>query len=601
MKYKDDDVEKLNQSLKIEEVVGQYVELKRAGSNYKGLCPFHSDTTPSFMVSPSKNICKCFVCGAGGSPLKFYSNYKKISFNQAVKELSDTYQIPVRENYATKEITEEYKEYYEIMRLANDFFGGKIFENTGRESLEYLTKRGITPANIKKSKLGYALNSKSALTDYLLEKGYGLSELITLGLSKENENGVYDNFRNRIIFPIYSLENKVIAFGARSLEDNKNIPKYINSPDTPIFKKGNILYGIGDKNSIIRKKKYSILMEGYMDVLMSTIHGFDVTLAPLGTALTEEQGKLLKRFTNNVILSFDMDGPGQKATEKAILTLKKLGFSIRVVEVEGAKDPDEYIKKFGKESFLKQVKNSIESFDFLYKFYAKDYNLDDIFAKQNFIKGFKEFFLSVEDKIEQSLYIDKLAMNIGVSKEILWETLVVENKTNKKEKSRQEDIRKKIDEEDKEYEVENLTASLILMNNSYYKYFKNKDFKSEFLKKIMLYFEKKIETEEKIITISTLIKSEEFNENEQEKLLDFSLIKYTRYSGKEEQEKLFITIMSDWLRNDVLEFQKKRINIEISLELKRIDAQLKLVTNLEEVLHLCSRFNKILENRFFDI
>ncbi|MGL6064515.1 MAG: DNA primase [Fusobacteriaceae bacterium] len=601
MKYKDDDIEKLNQSLKIEEVVGQYVELKRAGSNFKGLCPFHSDTTPSFMVSPSKNICKCFVCGAGGNPLKFYSSYKKISFNQAVKELSDTYQIPVRENYATKEITEEYREYYEIMRLANEFYGEKIFENPGRESLEYLTRRGITPENIKNSKLGYALNSKSALTDYLLEKGYGLSELVTLGLSKENENGVYDNFRNRIIFPIYSLENKVIAFGARSLENNKNIPKYINSPDTPIFKKGNILYGIGDKNAIIRKKKYSILMEGYMDVLMSTLHGFDVTLAPLGTALTEEQGKLLKRFTNNVILSFDMDAPGQKATEKAILTLKKLGFSIRVVEVEGAKDPDEYIKKFGKESFLKQVKNSIESFDFLYKFYAKDYDLEDIFAKQNFIKGFKEFFSSVEDKIEQSLYIDKLAMNIGVSKEILWETLVVENKTNKKVKRMQEDTSKKIEDEEKEYEIENLTASLILMNNNYYKYFKNKDFQSEFLKKIMLYFEKKIEYEEEMITINTLIKSEEFSESEQEKLLDFSLIKYTRYSGKEEQEKLFITIMSDWLRNDVLEFQKKRINIEISLELKRIDAQLKSVTNIEEVLLLCSRFNKILENRFFDI
>ncbi len=600
MKYKDEDIEKLNQSLKIEEVVGQYVELKRAGSNYKGLCPFHSDTTPSFMVSPSKNICKCFVCGAGGSPIKFYSNYKKISFSEAVKELSDTYKIPVRENYISKEVTDEYKEYYEIMKLANEYYGEQIFENTGRESLDYLTKRGITPENIKKHKLGYALNSKSALTDHLLKKGYGLSELITLGLSKESENGVYDNFRNRIIFPIYSLENKVIAFGARSLENNKNIPKYINSPDTPIFKKGNILYGIGDKNSIIRKKKYSILMEGYMDVLMSTLHGFDVTLAPLGTALTEEQGKLLKRFTNNVILSFDMDAPGQKATEKAILTLKKIGFSIRVVEVEGAKDPDEYIKKFGKESFLKQVKNSIESFDFLYKFYSKDYDLNDIFAKQNFIKGFKEFFLCVDDKIEKSLYIDKLSLNIGMAKEILWETLVIDNKTNKKELRKKEEIIKKIDEEEKEYEVENLTASLVLMNNKYYKYFKNKDFQSNFLKKIILYFEKNLEIE-KEINIINLIKSDEFNEKEQEKLLDFSLIKYTRYSEKEEQEKLFIMIMSDWLRKDVLDFQKKRINIEISMELKRIDTQLKLVANIEEILALCNRFNKILENRFFDI
>ena len=277
MKFKDEDIERLNRELRIEEIVGEVVELKKAGSNYKGLCPFHIDSNPSFMVSPNKNICKCFVCGGGGGPIKFYSDFKKISFSEAVKELSEKYKISVRTEYKGKEQEEEYREYYEVMNIISEYYSEEIFKNTGRVALEYLTGRGLTPEDIKKNGIGYAGTSRTGVVDYLMGKGYGSDTLIAVGVAKANENGIYDTFRNRIMFPILSINKKVIAFGGRTLDSNKDVPKYINSPDTPIFKKKNILYGLGEKSSIIKKKNYSILMEGYMDVLTSSIEGFDVT------------------------------------------------------------------------------------------------------------------------------------------------------------------------------------------------------------------------------------------------------------------------------------------------------------------------------------
>lgn len=609
MGYRSEDIEKLNHNLKIEEVVGEFVELKRSGANYKGLCPFHPDTSPSFMVSPSKNICKCFVCGEGGSPIKFYAQYKNLGFNEAIKELSEKYKIPVRTSNFSKVETEEQKQYYEIMELAQRYYEERIFSNSGREALEYLTNRGITPENIKKYRIGYADNTRTGVTDYLLSKGYGTDVLMTLGVSKSNENGIFDAFRNRVMFPIFSLEKKVIAFGGRTLEQSKEVPKYINSPDTPIFKKGRILYGLGEKSAIIKKKKYSILMEGYMDVIMADINGFDVTLAPLGTALTEEQGVLLHRYSPNVILSFDMDGPGQRATEKAIMTLKKVGCEIRVIVLEGAKDPDEFLKLHGKDSFLKAVRNSQECFDFLYNYYAKEYDLTDLLSKQNFIGRFLEFFQSVENGVQKSLYLDKLSKNIGVDKDVLQKTLIDENKSKvRREPVKEDNFYPKPEEVEKEDKIEVLTISLILAENSYYNYFKNSEFKTNFLRKIIFQVERALE-EGKNISANELMKLEEFDENEKNKLLDFSLLVYNSYSKKQEREKLFIEILSDWLRKEILELQIRKEHLDIPVEkkmrlllqLRMISEKLKTVLNLEEILKLYTVFNSEIKNSFFDM
>ena len=313
------------------------------------------------------------------------------------------------------------------MEEAHNYYQENIFENQGRVALEYLNKRGVSPKVIRENQLGYALSEWSGLFDHLIKKGFQKDDIVELGLAKNGEKGIYDAFRNRIMFPIYSVSGRIIAFGGRTLESSKEIPKYINSPDTPIFKKGKNLYGIKDKGSILKKKNYSLLMEGYMDVLSAHSYGFDVALASLGTAFTYEQGELLKKYTNNVIMSLDMDSAGQMATERTAFILKNLGFNIRVLKLENAKDPDEYLKTFGKEAFLKCVKNSLEIFDFLYELYSKEYDLSNIMSKEKFIARFKEFFKNVESTLERSLYLDKLAKYTNLDKNLLKETLIDNN------------------------------------------------------------------------------------------------------------------------------------------------------------------------------
>lgn len=429
MSYRKSDIDLLNDTLKIEEVVGEYVELKKSGSNYKGLCPFHPDNNPSFVVTPSKNICKCFVCGAGGNPVNFYAKYNNMSFLDAVGELAKKYDIPIKSISGNQNAY--YEKYYKIMEEAHQFYKNQIFERVGVEALEYISNRNVKPSLIEEYGLGFAPHKWDGLLSYLISRGYAFEDIKTVGLVKVNPNGKsYDTFRNRIIFPIYSPNHRVIAFGGRTIEKGSDIPKYINSPDTPIFKKGKNLYGF-DRSSIIKQKDYSILMEGYMDVLSALTFGFDTAIAPLGTALTEEQSQMLSNYSKNVILSFDSDDAGIMAAERASLILKKYGFNIKVHIMAGAKDPDEFLKKYGRQKFLESIKNCQEVFDFLYDYYGRGYNLngDNIAVINKFVDEFKPFFNAVNTKLEKYLYLDKLALALGVKKEALEDTLITNNHT----------------------------------------------------------------------------------------------------------------------------------------------------------------------------
>lgn len=597
MRYRTEDIDLLIDSLKIEEVVGEYVELKKSGANYKGLCPFHPDTTPSFMVSPSKNICKCFVCGAGGNPVSFYSQYKKISFIEAVEELSKKYSIPIRgvENNSIKQ-QENYEKYYVIMREAHEFYKNNIFSNQGREALEYLSNRKLNPKIIKENQLGFAPDRWSDLYDYLISKGYESKDLLKLGLIKEGENGNnYDTFRNRIIFPIYSIKGEVIAFGGRTLEKDKETPKYINSPDTPIFKKGKNLYGL-ERSGIIRKKNYAMLMEGYMDVLSAYIYGFDVALAPLGTALTEDQGALLKKYTSNIILSFDSDAAGQAATERAGLILKNLGFNIRILQLEGAKDPDEYLKQYGKDNFLKCVKNSVEIFDFLYNYYLKDYDLTNVISKQNFINRFKGFFQCIDTELEKTLYLDKLSKELNIEKNVLKEILVDKNK--KKSRKFEDDL-VNIDTGTK-YEiinrVEKDTIFLSVLKNEYFSYFKNKDIKGSLTKKIFSYLEsRKEEKKENITSIEQYIELTP-EELEQWQLIICSLIE-DGSNDKKISEMLKDTFLS-WFKQEIENSYRKMktlgLNgIIVTKQIKELEIQLGKVRELEDIEKIYESYKKL--------
>lgn len=594
MKYRSEDIENLLSHLKIEEVVGDEIELKKSGANYKGLCPFHPDTTPSFSVSPTKNICKCFVCGAGGNAIKFYSMYHKISYEEAVGELAKKYNIPIKayenKNFRQKE---ENEKYYKIMEEAHNYYQENIFENQGRIALEYLNKRGVSPKVIRENQLGYALSEWSGLFDHLIKKGFQKDDIVELGLAKNGEKGIYDAFRNRIMFPIYSVSGRIIAFGGRTLESSKEIPKYINSPDTPIFKKGKNLYGIKDKGSILKKKNYSLLMEGYMDVLSAHSYGFDVALASLGTAFTYEQGELLKKYTNNVIMSLDMDSAGQMATERTAFILKNLGFNIRVLKLENAKDPDEYLKTFGKEAFLKCVKNSLEIFDFLYELYSKEYDLSNIMSKEKFIARFKEFFKNVESTLERSLYLDKLAKYTNLDKNLLKETLI-DNNVYKKVEEKIEIFSKKEKEKQAEHSIlEEMTIELIFSQIDFFKYFFDKTLESSFSKKIFYFFENLEEGKDLSMELMEFIKQEEFTESEKDKIL-ILMFRSTEYSDEKKRQELLKEIYKSWFLKEIKTLEGESKNLLLTFKLKKLEMELGSEISFVELVEKYKKFRGIL-------
>lgn len=594
MKYRSEDIENLLSHLRIEEVVGDEIELKKSGANYKGLCPFHPDTTPSFSVSPTKNICKCFVCGAGGNAIKFYSMYHKISYEEAVGELAKKYNVPIKayenKNFRQKE---ENEKYYKIMEEAHNYYQENIFENQGRVALEYLNKRGVSPKVIRENQLGYALSEWSGLFDHLIKKGFQKDDIVELGLAKNGEKGIYDAFRNRIMFPIYSVSGRIIAFGGRTLESSKEIPKYINSPDTPIFKKGKNLYGIKDKGSILKKKNYSLLMEGYMDVLSAHSYGFDVALASLGTAFTYEQGELLKKYTNNVIMSLDMDSAGQMATERTAFILKNLGFNIRVLKLENAKDPDEYLKTFGKEAFLKCVKNSLEIFDFLYELYSKEYDLSNIMSKEKFIARFKEFFKNVESTLERSLYLDKLAKYTNLDKNLLKETLI-DNNVYKKVEEKIEIFSKKEKEKQAEHSIlEEMTIELIFSQIDFFKYFFDKTLESSFSKKIFYFFENLEEGKDLSMELMEFIKQEEFTESEKDKILTL-MFRSTEYSDEKKRQELLKEIYKSWFLKEIKTLEGESKDLLLTFKLKKLEMELGSEISFVELVEKYKKFRGIL-------
>lgn len=570
MKVRDEDVEKLLNSLKIEEVVGEVVSLKRSGTSYKGLCPFHNDTSPSFTVSPQKNIAKCFSCGAGGNPISFYSQYHKVSFNEACIELSKKYNISIKLEKNFDEAKEkEYEKLYKLMEEARDYFAENIFNNEGREAFEYLNKRGLSVQFIKENYIGYSLNSWDRLLNHFTSKGYSVEDLLNVGLIKKGDKGYYDVFRNRVMFPITNISGKTIAFGGRTLEDRKDIAKYLNSSDTILFNKGQNLYGIKERGSLIRKKNYSILMEGYMDVLKAHSFGFDTALASLGTALTHEQGELLKRYSSNVIIAYDMDEAGRKATERTSLILKEQGFNIRVLEFVDAKDPDEYLNKFGKEKFLERVKESKEIFDFLYETYAKDYNLGDLLGKQNFVLSFKNFFSILDKDIEKALYLEKLSKNLEIDKSFLEKELITNNKKEQNRNFRQ-NIEKSNYIENKKQELiinplERESLKLSLVYPEFAEFFSHKKIENSSVKKILDLICEEIKTDDKTYG-SKLIENNLLSEEEKEIVLVY-LTSYMSLSDAN-KEKLYFELFKDWFRIELNDAMKSSDNAMAKLTLK---------------------------------
>lgn len=598
MYYKQEDIDKLLDNLKIEEVVGEFIELKKVGSSYKGLCPFHADTNPSFSVNTEKKICKCFVCGSGGNAINFYSKIKNISYTEAIRELSKKYKINIKE-YSNTNINENYEKFYQIMENSHNFFMEKIFSQDSRGALEYLSNRGLDTNLIKEHQLGYAPPKWSELYEFLNSKGYNDEDLLALGLIKKSEEGrIYDTFRNRIIFPIFSPSGRIIAFGGRTLEKDNSVPKYINSPDTPIFKKGKNVYGI-ERAINIKNKNYSILMEGYMDVLSANIFGFDTSIAPLGTALTEEQAQLIKRYSSNILLSFDMDKAGISATERASFILKSQGFNIRVLQFEGSKDPDEFLKKNGKEAFLKVVEDSLEIFDFLYNLYSSEYDLNNIMAKQNFIERFKDFFSNIENDLEKEMYLKKLSEKIDISIDILRKSLIEKNKRHIVKKDYFDENQEKI--EKKEFKqannLEMAIVKMLLRKPEYYNFFKEEKLDSDIANKIFKFFNQKIK-ENLFFDSNTIMKefkkyieeSNEFSQHEKNNELARIIMDYISTPDQIEEERENTELFKSYFRVKVKLRDKTKDDINKKVKFGKLKKEIEKTKSVEEFIKVYNSF-----------
>lgn len=408
----DEIVERIKDSVDIVDLISDYVDLKKQGSSYSGLCPFHNEKTPSFSVSQPKQFFKCFGCGEGGDVIEFVIKRENVDFVDAIKILADRANIQLEERQVDNTKKEKYEMYYEMNKEAARFFYGNLQNN--RNVLNYLYNRNIKPNIVNRFGLGYALDSWDALLNHLEEKGYKLEDMEKNGLIvlRNDKSGYYDRFRNRVIFPIINARGKIIGFGGRVMDDS--MPKYLNSKDSLVFDKGHNLYGLNLVNKFSDRENI-ILVEGYMDVIALNTINISYAVASLGTSLTENQANLIKRYGKNVFICYDSDNAGQKATLRAIDILTLEGIKPRVILLPDGMDPDDVIKKYGEIEFKKLVKNSLNYIDFKIQNLKKDFNLELPEDIIKFTTGVAKILATLESEIEQDVYTKKIAEETNVS------------------------------------------------------------------------------------------------------------------------------------------------------------------------------------------
>ena len=423
----------------IEDVVGQYVNLKRSGSNLFGLCPFHGEKTASFSVAPDKGIYYCFGCHKGGGAINFMMEIEGLSYPDAVRALAKRagMEVPEDEQYQSRYRQQE--RLWALSKEAARFFVAQLYAPAGAEGLAYAQKRGMPKSTLTKFGIGFAPNEWTAMTDAMRAKGYTDEELKESGLvSVSQKNGrIYDRFRNRLMFPIIDVRGNVIGFGGRVMDNST--PKYLNSPETLIFNKRKNLFAL----NLAKKTKlsYLILVEGYMDAVALHQYGFDCAVASLGTSLTEEHAVLLSRYTENVVLIYDGDDAGQRATQRAIPMLEKAGLQVKVLKMRDAKDPDEYLKKFGADKFKNLLEESSNRVEYQLNAIRKKYDIREDEQRVKFINEAAEFISSLPSAVQREVYGNRVADAAKISYDAMKiEVSKAYKRRIAKEKKRQEKI-----------------------------------------------------------------------------------------------------------------------------------------------------------------
>lgn len=467
MFFSEDYINEVKEKNNIVDVISMYTTLKKNGSNYTGLCPFHSEKTPSFSVSEEKQMYHCFGCGEGGTVITFIKKIENYDFPETIKYLAQRSGIPLPDENAFE--SEEFnikKKIYEMNRIAARHYFSNLISESGRKALLYLQNRGLKNETIKEFGIGYSKNSWTDLYGVLKGKGYKDKEILKSGLCIEKNGRIFDFFRDRVMFPVMDVRGNVVAFGGRIMSEQK--PKYLNTGETPVFKKKEILFNFNKaKNTDL---DYFIIMEGYMDVISVYQAGFKNAVASLGTAFGPDHSRLLKRYKEKVVLSYDSDEAGREAAQKALKILKKDGINVKILKIRGAKDPDELIKKYGKEAYENCIESAMSGFLFdIMNIYPKNGFLDEE-DKVEFLKKAINILSELDNPLEIEIYSKKLAEITKISYENISVQLKrkVRNEKVKKEKSFGNDyIPQKRD-------AQSAMLKLIVENPSYYGKIKGK-------------------------------------------------------------------------------------------------------------------------------
>lgn len=418
VRYSDELLDEIKSKNDIVDIVSQYVVLKRAGRNYMGLCPFHKEKSGSFCVSPDKQIFHCFGCGVGGNVFHFISKIENLNFKESVEMLANRagVELPVSGNFEDDKLAKLKSRVYEVNKCAAEFYHENLYKPTAKPGQEYVKKRHLDNKTLKAFKIGYSGRFNELYTE-LKSKGFTEEEILASCLVNKNPDGKFiDRFRNRLMFPIFDTHERVIAFGGRVLDDSK--PKYINSPEDIVYSKGRHLFAF----NIARKynSKTIIMVEGYMDAVSLHQRGIHNAVASLGTALTEAQGRLLRRSCEKVIIGYDADGAGQAATLRGLEILQNLGCDIRILQIEGAKDPDEFVVKYGPERFQMYVDKAISLVEFKVKMLKRSLDLDNVNDKIKFLNEVAKIVAKVENSMEREVYVDKISLEYKVSKDAIY-------------------------------------------------------------------------------------------------------------------------------------------------------------------------------------
>ena len=591
MQISEEILEKIKSQNDIVDVISERVRLRKAGRNFTGLCPFHNEKTPSFSVSQEKQIYKCFGCGEAGNVISFVMKDKNLPFVEAVKYLANRANIPLEMHNGEKSKSAKKKDLlYRVNVEAAKFFFSNLMNN--QNAKEYFLNRGIKEETIKKFGLGFANDSWNSLMFYLRKKGINdvlLEEAGLISVNKE-KGRKYDRFRNRVMFPVFDYQGKVIGFGGRVLDDSK--PKYLNSPETLVFQKGTNLYGLNFALKHNMSERYFVIVEGYMDLISLHQYGITNVVASLGTALTINQARLLKRYADKVIISYDADMAGQMATLRGLEILRTAGFDVRVLNIPQGKDPDEYVRSNGKEAFLKLINSAEPLIDYRMRKAEEGIDFKNSQSLILYAKRIMEV-ISDLDPMEKDVYIKKASENTGIKEQTLYDILKSKMKDNRENdfRNNKEEDRSKLYVEPGFLKAERAILKIMLENKEYLQYIEERISENDFI----------LLEHKEIFTVIMLAKGE--NINNIDSFIE-SKLNNTKSIGelvKIREENIFfaddVKVQINDFINEIHSYKLKQRIDQLKKEQKELENQGKIEESIKLAIELASLTKKLKESK----